>query len=51
MYNYVIFQHYCHYNDVIASEWYLISFLMIFIVFLFYFRGKPDYEHEYEKVR
>ena len=42
MLNYVIYQHYCHYIDVIALEWYLISFLMIIIVFLFHYRGEPD---------
>ena len=28
--------------DVIALEWYLISFLMIIIVFLFHYRGDNE---------
>ena len=53
MLNYVIYQHYCHYIDVIALEWYLISFLMIIIVFLFCYRGEsePDNGNDSENVR
>ena len=35
--------------DVIALEWYSISFLMIIIVFLFHYRG--DNENDSENVR
>ena len=46
MLNYVIYQHYCHYIDVITLEWYLISFLLIIIVFLFHYRGEHELEHD-----
>ena len=51
MLNYVIYQHYCHYVDGIVLKWYLISFLMIIIVFLFHYRGEHDNENGSENVR
>ena len=55
MLNYVIYQYFCHYLDDIMLEWYLISFLMIIIVFLFHYRGGFEFElepnHDNENIR
>ena len=37
-----------HCIDDIMLEWYLLSFLMITIVFLFHFRGELEFKLEYE---
>ena len=48
MLNYVIYSHLCHCIDDIMLELYLLSFLMITIVFLFHFRGKLEFKLECE---
>ena len=48
MLNSVIYLHFCHCIDDIMLEWYLLSFLMITIVFLFHFRGKLEFKLECE---
>ena len=55
MLNYVIYyvklcdiSTFCHYIDDIVLEWYLLSFLMIIIVFLFHYRGGFECKFELE---